>query len=319
MTFLSKMRRISPDSARGRILATVAALVALLAGTPAARAETLVLGTVGMDVKARMSEHEGLALYLQKELASSGVDQVEVTILPTAAKMTEALRAGEVDIYFESPLVAAKMVQEGATVPMLRRWRKGVAEYWSEIVVPSDSSIRSLGDLRGRVIAFEDPDSTSGFMLPKAMLLERGLDVEILKRPSDPVDPKKVGAVFTMSDKGSILMLFDRRVAAAATDPQYIKRVEGEQPGWLRSLARSINVPRHVVMRSVKMSEERAKRIAEILKGMNGTEEGRRVLQDFRETDRFDDFPGGIEATFAPLNAQLQLLEIGPRLVTGTQ
>jgi phosphonate transport system substrate-binding protein len=239
--------------------------------------------------------------------------------MPTSAKMTDALRTGAVHLLFESPLVAAKIAQDGAALPMLRRWRKGVAEYWSEIVVPSESPVRSLEDLRGRIIAFEDPDSTSGHLLPRAVLLERGLEVELLKRWTDPVDPKKVGAVFTLSDKGSILMLFDGRVAALATDPLYVKRVEEARPGALRSIARSITVPRHVVMRSVAMSEERAKRIADVLTGMYDTEEGRRVLAQFRETDRFDAFPEGVEATFAPLKAQLQVLEAGASLVTGTQ
>jgi phosphonate transport system substrate-binding protein len=202
---------------------------------------------------------------------------------------------------------------------MLRRWRRGVPEYWSEIVVPVDSPVRSLEDLRGRVLAFEDPDSTSGHLLPRAMLLEKGLRIDTLKRPSDPVDPAKVGAVFTLSDKASILMLFDGRVAAIATDPNYMQKIENERPGAIRSIGRSITVPRHVVMRSITMSQERAQRVADVLTAMHRSDEGSTVLKQFGKTDRFDGFPEGIEATFAPLLAQLQLLEGETVSLRGTQ
>jgi phosphonate transport system substrate-binding protein len=266
-----------------------------------------------------MKEHEALAEYLKVRLSSSGVDKVEIAILPTAARMSEALKTGAVDLYFESPLVAARIARDGSAVPMLRRWRKGVAEYWTEIIVPVEAPINSLEDLRGRVIAFDDPDSTSGHLLPRAMLLSRALDIEILKRSNDPVDPAKVGAVFTLSDKASILMLFEGRVAAVATDPMYVQKIESERPGSVRSIARSITVPRHVVMRSATMPEQRAARIAEILTAMNQSEEGRDVLARSGRTDRFDPFPEGIEATFAPLNDQLRLLEAASAHVMGTQ
>ncbi len=293
-------------------------MLALVAGTSATKSETLVIGTVGKDLKSEMKEHEGLAKYLQDRLSSSGIDKVEVAILPSADKMSNALRQGAVHLYFESPLVAAKLAREGSAVPMLRRWRKGVAEYRAEIVVLTESPVRSLEDLRGRVIAFDDPDSTTGHLLPRAMLLARGLTLEVLKRSVDPVDPGKVGAVFTMSDKASILSLFEGRVAAVATDPLYVSKIEEERPGSVRSIAHSITVPRHVVMRSATLPEHWTVRIAEILTTMHDSPEGRDVLTVSR-TGRFDAFPDGIEATFAPLFAQLRILDAAAAPLTGTQ
>lgn len=315
MKLLRKFQRNGPRSAA---LAVSATMLALVAGATATKAETLVIGTVGKDLKAEMKEHESLAKYLEERLSSSGIDKVEVAILSSSAKMNEALKRGTVHLYFESPLVAAKMARDGSGVPMLRRWRKGVAEYWSEIIVPVEAPIHSPEDLRGRVVAFDDPDSTTGHLLPRAMLLERGIDVQIVKRSGDQVDPAKVGGVFTMSDRASILALFEGRVAAVATDPQYVQKIESERPGSVRSIARSMTVPRHVVMRSVTMPEHRAARIAEILSGMKESQEGRHVLAASK-SDRFDAFPDGIEATFAPLIAKLGVLEAAAAPATGTQ
>jgi phosphonate transport system substrate-binding protein len=315
MKILRKFRHNRPCRTA---LAAAATMLALMAGAAAAKAETLVLGTVGKDLKSEMKEHEGLAKYLQDRLSSSGIDKVEVAILPSAAKMSDALRQGTVHLYFESPLVAAKLARDGSAVPMLRRWRKGVAEYRAEIVVLTESPVRALEDLRGRVIAFDDPDSTTGHLLPRAMLVASGLKLELLNRSVDPVDPGKVGAVFTMSDKGSILSLFEGRVAAVATDPLYMEKIEEERPGSVRSIAHSITVPRHVVMRSATMPDDRAGRIAEILTAMHKSPEGRAVLAGSR-TGRFDAFPDGIEATFAPLFAQLRILDAAAAPAPGTQ
>lgn len=306
------LHKILSNRARAAALAVSVAVLAFVIGVAEAKAETLILGTVGKDAKAELKEFTPLAKYLQDQLTGSGMEQVEVLVLPTAGHMSEAFRQGTVHLYFESPLVAAKVGLDGGAVPMLRRWRKGVAEYWSEILVRSEAEIRSLDDLRGRVIAFDDPDSTSGYLLPRAMLLDRGLHIQLLKRPDEPVDPAKVGGVFMLSDKASILSLFGDRVAAIATDQQYMKKIEEERPGAVRSIGRSIPVPRHVVMRAAAMPQERVRRIAEVLAGMNHSEEGRRVLALFGKTDRFDHFPEGVEATFTPIRAQLRLLEADP-------
>ena len=302
---------------RGALAA--AAALALASGSAGLRAETLVIGSVGKDVRTETKDLAPLAKYLEKELASVGIDKVEVLIVPTAARIVDAFRAGQVHLYPESPLVAAKVARQTGAVPLVRRWRKGLGEYWSEIVVNSDAPITSLEDLRGRVIAFEDPDSTSGHLLPRAMLLERGLKIQQVKKPDEPVAPDSIGAIFTQGDRSSILALLDGRVAAIATDPHYVKMVEKERPGALRSIARSISVPRQVMMRTGTMPAAMAQKIADVLLAMEHSEDGRAVLKEFGKTDRFDVFPQDPQATFAALYAQLRLLDADPVLAPPTQ
>jgi phosphonate transport system substrate-binding protein len=302
---MSKIRRFA--GYRRAVLHAACAMAALAVAS--ARADTLVIGTVGKDVKSEIKEFTPLADHLKEQLSKDGVDNVEVLVVSTAAKMAEAFRDGKVHLYLESPLVALKVGKQGGAVPMLRRWKKGVAEYWSEIVVKSDSPIRSMDELRGRIIAFEDPDSTSGHLLPRALLLHSGFAVENVKTPAHDFDRSKVGAVFTMGDRTSLLWLFDDRVAAIATDPHYVARIEKERPGALRSLGRSITVPRQVVMRASTMPAARAQRLADVMTRMHETPEGRQTLASFGGSDRFDAFPDGIEKTFSPIEEQLRILD----------
>lgn len=298
---------------------TAVATLALVAASAAGRAETLVIGSVGKDVKSEFREFKALAKYLETELASAGIDKVEILVVPTAAHMVEAFRTGQVHLYAESPLVAAKVARVAGAVPLVKRWKKGVGEYWSEIIVNSDAPpIKSLADLRGKVIAFEDPDSTSGHLLPRAMLLERGLKIQTLKKHEDPVDADSVGAIFTQGDRSSILSLLDGRVAAIATDPHYVKMIEKERPGAVRSIARSITVPRQVVMRAGTMSEARAQKISDVLLAMEQSEKGREALKAFGKTDRFEAFPQGPGAAFEAIEAQLRILDADPALAPPT-
>ena len=49
-------------------------------------------------------------------------------------------------------------------------------EYKSLFIVPVDGSSQTLEDLRGKVMAFTDPESNTGCLVPSAVLVNRGYD-----------------------------------------------------------------------------------------------------------------------------------------------
>ena len=54
---------------------------------------------------------------------------------------------------------------------------EGEPLYRSYLIVPSsDRTTQSIADLGGRIYAFWDPDSNSGWLVPKSLLFRRGRD-----------------------------------------------------------------------------------------------------------------------------------------------
>jgi phosphonate transport system substrate-binding protein len=113
----------------------------------------------------------------------------------------------------------------------------GSLGYRSCLIVHAESDIFSPEDLAGRTFAFNDPNSTSGYLVPSAFfLMEMG------------VDPKKHFSklTFSGSHEASILAVANKKVEAASTnlgDLQQLTR-EGKVPrGGLRVVWVSKPIP----------------------------------------------------------------------------
>ena len=84
--------------------------------------------------------------------------------------------------------------------------KKGNAVYYSGIYTRKDAGLKSLGDLKGKSLAVGDPNSTSSFNFPFAMILAAKID------PAK--DLKKI--IIAGSHTNSIAALKEGRVVAAA-------------------------------------------------------------------------------------------------------
>jgi phosphate/phosphite/phosphonate ABC transporter binding protein len=268
-------------------------------------AQTLYLGSIGDDPDGEIKEFNSLAVYLQKHLSDAGIDKVKTIVASNEKEMVNLIAKQKVHLYIDSPFPSLIAEQEAGSTIFLRRWKKGVAEYRSVIFARKDSGIDSLEKLQGKIIAFENPFSTSSYFLPKATLLEKGLKLKEVSL-GDTVPDDTTGYLFSDNDQNTMLWVLRRKAQIGAmNEANYIKLAK-KKLKELIIIETSIYVPRHVVSYAPGMNKELVQAIAEVLKNMNDTEEGRAALMIFSKTTRFDEFPGGVEKQMAPLKELLK-------------
>jgi phosphonate transport system substrate-binding protein len=157
---------------------------------------------------------------------------VRVTVASDYAAVVEALRNRSADLAWVHPMGYVLANREAkAMIVAKNRWH-GTTTFTSRIYVRKDSGIKTVEDLRGKTIAFVDPSSTSGYVYPMVLLIQRGL---VKNR-----DPKTFfrEVVFSGAHDASMKALQNGHVDAMASfdmaREQYLKDpAEREKIAWV--------------------------------------------------------------------------------------
>jgi phosphonate transport system substrate-binding protein len=156
-------------------------------------------------------------------------------------------------------------------------------------------------DLQGKLIAFEEPYSTGSYYLPKASLKSLGMDF-IENNPSIILDDEQIKYKFTGDDINTIVWVLSKRVHAGAMSSNSFNLLAANQRSKLRVIHSTIDVPRHIVSIRNDLDPVLAFKIRNILLQMHKSENGRKVLQKFKKTAKFDEFPDGADMAIESLN-----------------
>jgi len=136
--------------------------------------KALTLGVVYQSAPQRVAEHfRPLVEYAARKLAPTGEMKSTVLVADNTSQLIEFIERAQVDFYLESAFPTYLVNRSGTGKLLLRRWKGGMSEYRGVIFTSKASRITRLEDLLGKMIAFEDPGSTSGYFLPKLLLLEK--------------------------------------------------------------------------------------------------------------------------------------------------
>lgn len=291
------------------VLAAMVMPVGLSAGS--AVAEPFVIASLSDNLERERGRYRGFESYVAERLEGSSFTSVELIIIPRSDLMVEAFLRDRAHIYIDSPLVAMRVANASGALPLLRRWRRGVPEFWSEFLVRADSDIESLDDFQGKILGFEELESTSGHYLPRSEVLASGNDVVTLFSLDDPIEPDVVNSIFYGDEDVGLQWLLNGEIDVMTIGMADAEDLVDESNGAVISIARTMAVPRHIVVRHPDMDDSDVVWLADLLLDMDDHDEGRDVLRGWSDTVRFDPFPGGLDATFGPINARLDLLNQG--------
>lgn len=131
--------------------------------------DTLVMGFVPSQDSDTIAETvEPLAERLSEEL---GVP-VQGNVMTNYNALVEAMGANQVHIGF-IPAFGYVLAKEQYDVEViLKSIRDGSGTYKAQYIVRADSGIESLEDLEGKIWAYGDQGSTSGYLFPASQLME---------------------------------------------------------------------------------------------------------------------------------------------------
>jgi phosphonate transport system substrate-binding protein len=201
----------------------------------AASALTMALApTVGADAGSRAQDPSALAAYLRRCLGRP----VRVVVEPSYAATVESLRAGRVDVAMLGELASLRGQEVGGVEPLVVPVEADgqIPTYQSVIVTRIDSGIHDLEALRGTTIGLVDEQSTSGYLVPRAMLREAGID------PDAEVNTRLYGR-----HRAVVEAVLAGEVAAGATHASRLRPPtldQGAAYARLRVVASSRPIPR---------------------------------------------------------------------------
>jgi ABC-type phosphate/phosphonate transport system substrate-binding protein len=128
------------------------------------------LGIITATNRSLTAEHfTDFVRYLAAKLTSASDIEGKVVIAPTAFNLARLIEQRQIDFYMDSPYPTYLVNDvQGVVKLLLRRCKRGMAEYRSLTFTKTNGAINRLEDLRGKVLVFKDPESTSGYFLPKS-------------------------------------------------------------------------------------------------------------------------------------------------------
>ena len=179
------------------------------------------------DAGKTLSDNKDMLAYMKQAF---GVD-VSGAVGTSYTAVIEAMRSKKVDIAFYGPFSYILAHAEANAQALVQGQDKDgkLAVYNSLIIVPADSTITTLADIKGRSFSFVDPASTSGHLVPSYTILQKtGLketDYKPIYAGSHPasyqaVANKKVEAGAIASDT------FASGIAAGTIDASKVKIID---------------------------------------------------------------------------------------------
>lgn len=148
---------------------------------------TLRVGLIpNQNPESQKQQYSTFKTYLEKELGQP----VELFVAQDYAGVVQAMVADKLDLAYFGGLTYVQAREQTDVYPIVTEVDRftGNFTYCSAIIVPADSPVKSVAELKGKTFAFGDISSTSGSLFPRIMLDSAGLKV-----PTDFKDVKYTG------------------------------------------------------------------------------------------------------------------------------
>ncbi len=198
---------------------------------------------------------------------------IEANVGTDFAAVREAMGAGQAHIgwlnTFNYILAHEKF---GVDVGLVTE-RFGSTTYTGQIIVRADSGITTLEDLKGKVMCWVDPNSTSGYIIPRIMLQANGIDP----------DADFSRTVEAGSHNNVVTQVYNGECDAGATFVDARTSIEEDVPDVMEQvavLATTSDIPNDSVAFVEEFPAEMREQIVTALLEIAQSEEGKAALEN---------------------------------------
>jgi len=218
---------------------------------------------------------------------------VRSVVLPHYVAAVEALGTGDCLVAWIPPLAYIYANDRHDARMALKAVRRGTPFYKGQIIVRVESDIQTVGDLKGRTFAFVDPNSTSGNLYPRALLIKAGIDP----------DTDLGTSIFSGAHDTVVIAVLQGSVDAGACYVDARTRVEDIYPTVMeetRVISETDPIPGDaVVLAGPKiLSDEWAAKITDAIVSVMHSDEGSKVIHDIYE---IEDLLPATDEDYAPV------------------
>ncbi len=151
--------------------------------------------------------------------------------------------------------------------------RYGSTSYKGQIIVRADSGIKTLQDLKGKVMCWVDPNSTSGYIVPRIMLKANGIDP----------DKDFAKTIEAGSHNNVVTQVYNGDCDAGATYVDARSSVEKDIPDVKEkviAIATTADIPNDNVSFVKNFPADKRKQIVDALLEISNSEDGKKLLND---------------------------------------
>ncbi|KIL74635.1 phosphate/phosphite/phosphonate ABC transporter substrate-binding protein [Bacillus badius] len=263
--------------------------------------ETIKMGVIPTDDNADVSAmYEPVAEYLKKETGMN----VELFLANDYTAVIEAMKNDKIDIARLGAFSYILAADQTKVEPLVAEVSKKTGDkfYTSLLVTRSGSSIKSIKDLKGKTVAFVDPASSSGNLVPRKWLLDNGIDAD--------KDLKEV--IYSGGHDASVLAVENKKVDAAFVAVNiYEDMKEKEMASNTVDLEESEKIPTQPIIANSNLDSQTIEKLRTAFMDMD--KNAPEILDSFKEAQGFtsvaDKDYDGLRELAELLNLDLRKME----------
>ncbi|WP_223700569.1 phosphate/phosphite/phosphonate ABC transporter substrate-binding protein [Sutcliffiella deserti] len=214
--------------------------------------------------------------------------EVEGRVMTDYTALIEAMGSNEVHVGF-IPAFGYVMANEQYDVNViLKSIRFGSGTYKAQYVVRADSGIETLADLEGKVWAYADAASTSGFLFPAAQLMNE-FDIETVQDLQSGFfkDTLQAGGHDTAA-----IAVYEGDADVATTFDDVRTGLEEEYPDIMEKtkiIGYTDDIPNDTISVTKELDEEFVQQIKDAFLSFNDDEEMIKIMNDVYNWDEISE------------------------------